>query len=347
MRTRWALALGACCTWTMAFATTARAQAPAGDTPPAATDGEDEGPFAPKGRTGRLRKTEVKVDEPEEVEHEKPRGAVKLDTVLGFGKIVQRGQAGPDATAFSFVLGGGYRLGRSFRLGLRLPLTTASVTSGLTGKKESGTALGNVELAAAYIARLGTHTELPIELGLALPTASGDAFDSDIGKQRAAAVNEAAAQSRAFEENALFAPHRFGVVPKVSLEYEKRGLAAAGFTKLQLMFKAGGGSAPEGSRITTNSLSLVSVTGGEVFYDVVGDKLAVGSRAWIALLAKDTIDIDLTAQQESPSKVQLALEPGVRAKLGRWGAGLSYIAPLGGQLGGNMSGVRLLLGGSF
>ena len=351
MRTGWALFAGVVGTgWMMASATPARAEEPAKPAAAPASAEEDEGPFAPKGRTGKLKKTEAKeAAEAPEIEHEKPAGNVGLDVVFGFGKKVEAATTS-DASSISFVLGGSYRLTPELSLGLRVPFTSGSVKLEGQDASQKGTALGNIELEAGYHAKLGAHTELPIELGIAVPTAAGDAFSTDPGKQRAAAVNEVAAQSRAFEDDALFSPHRFGLVPRIGIEHEKEGVELGAYTKAELLFKAGGEALPAelSDTVKQNSLAAVWVTGGEAFYYVWGERIGIGTRAWLAVLAKEAVEVvQKTAQDETPSKVQAALEPTIRGHFGRLRAGIGYIAPLGGQLGGNIAGLRLGVGAQF
>src|SRR5690349_12024215 len=78
--------------------------------PPASTtpEKEEEGPFAPKGRTGKLRE-EGATEEEEKAKGEKPPpppaaekpGSAGLDMVFGFGST--GGTTGPDAIELSVV----------------------------------------------------------------------------------------------------------------------------------------------------------------------------------------------------------------------------------------------------
>jgi hypothetical protein len=324
-----------------------------GEKPPPAED--EEGPFAPKGRTGKLREqqqAETPKDEGGEApgEEEKP-GHVGIDAVIGFGKLAEAGapaSSAPDVTAYSFVIGAGYELSPSFGLSLRFPFTSASIKEAGGDKSESAAAIGNVELAPEYVYRASPTTKIPIELAIVAPTATGDPFAAvtEPEQLRRAAAQDIAAAARGWEDNALFAPHRFGVVPRVGLEYARGAMEIGAFTKYELTFKSGGNDAPPGYKANTG---MTWVTGGSFFYEVLPETLSVGTRAWLTELVTEEIEAPLGPGEASPSKTQFVLEPGVRAKIKMIRPSIGYILPIGGRLGGDakMSGLRIAVAAVF
>lgn len=310
------------------------------DTKPPAENAEDEGPFAPKGRTGKLREEQAantpksEGGEAAEPTAERKPIAVGLDFVYGFGKSSDLRNAAKqnDVSVESFVLGGKYHKG-ALGFGLRIPYSLGDVGV-------STNALGNIELAGEYALELGPSTRLPIELAIAAPTASGDMFKlTDTAATASAAVNVAAAAARGFEENALFATHRLGIIPRVGLDYERGSILTGAYTKLELGVKIGGEAPPGGGNLA--GLTTDWVTGAQFFYEI--GQFQLGARAWLAVLLKEAVNDDAL------SKAQFAVEPAARAKFGPARLGLSYIAPIGGRLSGDTSfgGIRLLIGAEF
>jgi hypothetical protein len=289
---------------------------------------------------GKGEHAEGKGEGGEEGEEKEPKFVAAADMVLGFGNLPEEDGVTPSTLTGSFLLGGKYFFTPEFAIGARWPFTAGSIKEGEASKTE--VAVGNVEVAAEYGVPLTRGLKLPIEVGFAIPTASGDAFDDkDEGKRRRAALNEAAAAARGGENNALFAAHRFGVVPLLGLEYERNHIEAAIWTKMEFLLRVGGASAPP--PIEQKQVAMESVTGAGFFYSFLDDKLAVGTRVWVsAAITEETENPDET---NKPSKVQVVVEPGLKGKFGAFRPSLSYIAPIAGALGDRkVGGVRLVLG---
>jgi hypothetical protein len=331
--------------------------------PPASTtpEKEEEGPFAPKGRTGKLKED---MGPEESSSEDKPKGektapppaadkpgAAGADIVFGFGKT--GGTTGPDAvelSVVSFVLGGGYHFTPEWGGRLRVPFATGKIThvgneaSGFENLNEgyNAAAFGNVELAGSYTLSLGPSTKLPLELAFAVPTASGDRFppSDDLIRGRRYRINAAAQASRGFEEDALFAPHRFGIVPRGAIGYRSGAIETGGFVKVPVLIKVGGGAVPPQvtgqATFALNSTVIAGVVGGDFHYGFADNKIDVGSRAWFTVMSNDYYDVLYTGGSVTqPSKFQFVLEPQVRAHFGAVHAVLGFIWPLGGRLGGD------------
>jgi hypothetical protein len=323
---------------------------------------EDEGRFAPPSKKDAAES--AKEEEDKRPIDRGPKAVIGVDTVIGFGRVPVISADNPsnrvdyDVTVASFVIGARYRFGDVWSLGLRFPMSTASAT--ITGaapsnKDYNAFAIGDVALDVAPTFALTRRLRLLAGVSVALPTAQGDLFagPSERGDRGLAIVNQAAAASRGWEDNALFAPRRFGVSPKLNLSYTFGGARLAGGTKLDLMVKASG-EAPVDPKLanpksteyvpTVRGTTMSWVTDLAFFYDLFDGMLAPGMRAWLAVASAP-----VSLPTVDPSGAQFVLEPAVtgKFKLGqslKLGAGASYIAPLGGPLAGSglaMGGVRL------
>jgi hypothetical protein len=338
--------------------------------PPASTtpEKEEEGPFAPKGRTGKLKEEMAPEGEEQKPEKEKAPpppaperpGAAGADIVFGFGKT--GGTTGPDAvelSVVSFILGAKYNFTPEVGARLRVPFATGKITHvgneastfERLGEGYNAAAFGNIELAGNYTLSLSPSAKLPLELAFAVPTAGGDRFppSDDNARGRHYRINAAAAASRGLEEDALFAPHRLGIIPKASIRYTSGSIDTDGFVKVPILIKTGGENVPPPPTGNTASFALnptviMGVIGGGFHYGFVDNKIDVGSRAWFSFVSNDYYDIIYTGGTVTqPSKFQFVLEPQVRAHVGAIQAVLGFIWPLGGKLGGDqqVNGVRL------
>ena len=322
----------------------AQAQAP---TPPK-KEAEDEGPFSPKGKTGKLREAEQaelapKAEPEAPPPKEKPYG-VGADIVYGIsraGSGTDVGATPVEAKVASIVLGVFYQADPKINARLRFPISTGSISGAddrqFAGTAFSATAVGNVEMGVTYNSEMGPNTKIPLDLGLFLPTANGDRFPppEGNGRQHAYLVNSAAQWSRGLEEDALFAPHRLSLVPKVGLRYAAGGISTGGYVKLPLLMRMGGGdppSPPVGSDdYAIKSFVAQAIIGGSFHIDVSRNKLDVGMRAWLTWMSGEYVERVL-AGSTPPNKIQLALEPQFRAAFGQLKAVLGVILPVGGRL---------------
>jgi hypothetical protein len=294
-----------------------------------------------------------------EEEPEKDHLEAGADIVFGFG----RQEVGADKSfATSFLLGAKYHFVPWFNLGLRWPVMVGSL-AGESGRSAVGN-VGNIELAPEVEIELARGVKLPIELGFALPTAGGDPYNgTDDGARQQAAINEIAAGSRGGEDNALFEPQRFGLVPRIGIELERGPIEASFYTKMELLFKAGGQDPAPVTNLERKSPAAEWVTGASLFWRVLPKHLSIGTRAWVSYAA-----VEPTAQKElpqcsdsvvdnclqpgqtaaEPSKVQFVLDPGIKAQFGAFRSSLSYILPIGGALADKgYGGVRLGLGFAY
>jgi hypothetical protein len=344
---------------------------------------EPDGRFGPKGKTGKLKELEEEheADEEEEDEDENvapdlPRpGYLYLDTVIGFGEtrvVTQPTNPTEISPTASFLIGGGYRIGDVWNIGVRFPISTGENNGPLNPPPVADRdpdlykriAIGGVELELKPHFILNPRTRLPIGLALTIPTATGDIFagPDDRADLGTAIVNQAASQSRGWEDRALFQHKRFGITPSVGLLYrDKMGpgkLDVGGTTKVDIMIRVGGTDPPDATAVNeiqgeVRGVAINWVTKGSVFYELLDGKLTPGLNLWAVIGTAADV-----AGSQDYGGFQLVAEPGVRSHLPftetesiGMDAGLGFILPLGGHLGGgdnaSIFGLRMMAGFFF
>jgi hypothetical protein len=293
----------------------------------------------------------------EEEEEEGDSLKAGVDTVFGFGRL----EPGFDRSyVTSFVLGAQYHFAPYFNLGLKWPVVVGSLAG--EADKAAVANIGNIEIGPEVEIPLTHGIKLPIELGIALPTAGGDPFHpSDEGARRAAQLNEVAARIRGGEETSLFAANRFGLIPRLALEIEKGPIEAGLYTKAELLFKAGGNEPAENTHFERKSPAVEWITGASLYWRAIPKHFSLGVRGWFEYIPVETAErVALPACSESlktnctpegteePSKTKFVLEPSLKFQAGAFRSSLGYILPLAGDLAKDgYGGVRLYLGGVY
>jgi hypothetical protein len=286
-------------------------------------------------------------------EHE-DRFALGVDAVLGWGKVPFAVQNLPgtglqpltysraDQTPTdvqSFILAGSAEVAEHLEVGLRLPFTFATFSPEGSAAR-SATSLGNLELEGAYTVPLGRALKLVAGLGVALPTSAGDEIPEGLAFQPVSAntadaydrwsLSRAAAFARGYEDNALFEPHRLGLIPKVALLYQLRGLTIEPYLKVENL-------------IGTSTLLDASYVGELVGALRVGywvhRRVELAMRGWFNVGFAGTADDKVTAA---------ALEPQIVTRFGPVRPYAGVIVPIAGPPSDNgFVGVRLGLSASF
>ncbi|HEX3345998.1 MAG TPA: hypothetical protein VHS09_15550, partial [Polyangiaceae bacterium] len=221
----------------------------------------------------------------------------------------------------------------------RLPFTFATFSPDGSASR-SATSLGNLELEGEYSLPVGRALKLVGALGVALPTAEGDEFPEGLANQPLSSstagsydrwsLSRAAAFARGYEDNALFEPHRLGLVPKVALVYRFRGLSIEPYVKIENL-------------IGTSTLLDASYVGELVGALRVGywveRHVELAMRGWFNVGFAGTADDKVTA---------VAIEPQVVARFGPVRPYAGVILPVAGPPSDNDAvGVRLGLSGAF
>jgi hypothetical protein len=178
----------------------------------------------------------------------------------------------------SLILGGTLELLEHVSVGLRLPVTFAAFSP--DGSLSRSTAsFGNIELAGSYEAAVARRVALVTSLAVALPTSQGNEIPADLDRAPAARVDVmgydrsslalAAASARGYEDNALFAPNRLGLVPKLTLAYDAYPFRVEPYVRVENLFSTGSPPA-----------YLGEVVGGFRIGYWVERHFEVGLRAW-------------------------------------------------------------------
>jgi len=116
----------------------------------------------------------------------------------------------------------------------------------------------------------------------------------------------------------------------------------SGEAKVALMPKTGGSlsqpTEPGGGKYELKSLAVIPVVGGTASYEVFEQKHLALS-AWALYPLVEPIAYSSNATQ--PSRFQFVLEPKILAQFGRVVPSIGFLIPVGGQLGGNVNGLRI------
>ncbi len=343
--------------------------------PPPSTGGwgvggeEEEGRFAPSGKTGKLKELEeeeARRDAPMGPAELGPPGWAYLDTAIGFGdaRVVVGKSGTTDVTpTASFLIAGGYRFGDTWHVGARFPVSTGYSNGpsdpygfGRDPDEFRQIAVGNVELGVKPAFVVTRHLRLPFGVALTIPSAMGDLHAdannrADLGK---AIVNQAAASSRGFEDRALFEHDRFGITPSAGVWFRDGAIEASAETKVEIMIRTGGNdaqpvAATESARESRDA-SYNWVTALGFFYGFFDGYLAPGTRLWLAVGG-----MSHASNAEDYSGAQFVFEPNVKTtvpftddKSIGMNARVGYMVPMGGHLGGendaSMGGLRVTTG---
>jgi hypothetical protein len=275
-------------------------------------------------------------------------GKAGLDLVLGWGKVpfaVLNAPTGAQpvptysyadkvpSNVQSFILGGSVEVVEHVEVGARLPFTFAGFSpDGTAGR--SATSFGNLEVEGEYGSRVAQGLRLSGSLGLALPTAQGTEVPPDLANAVATQVdqsgydrwslNRAAAAARGYEDNALFEPHRLGIIPKVGLLYRTHGLSIEPYVKLENLVST--------SSSLTNSYVGELVGGLRVGY-WVHKEFEVALRGWVNVGY---------AGADDDKKTTVAIEPQAVLRFGPVRPYLGVIIPFTGPPSdGGFVGLRL------
>jgi hypothetical protein len=265
---------------------------------------------------------EVSTDDPAlQVDEgaQQQRGAnieLTADMVVGYGHVPTLNAALPTTlttgtlasvddtkiTSDSYILGLGWWLRNSLRLGFRLPIAHAQYSPGESKLARGVTALGNLEFSVLYERQLSKSLALIPSLALTLPTAPGSELPAAAqveanpsatygnGTADRYSTLRAAAGSRGFEENPLFSSQRFGIVPRVDLSFRSGKIEIAPFVKMDNLFSSTK-SATEGW--------LGNIVGGASVGVGLAKWLDFGIRAWASYaLQKDGRDDNLLVDVE-------------------------------------------------
>ncbi|HEX7663249.1 MAG TPA: hypothetical protein VF407_01995 [Polyangiaceae bacterium] len=315
-----------------AYATTAAAQREAHETK---GDQNNEAPEDKNKATADVSDESSEPAEKKEGDEVEPKYKLWVDAVFGWGDVPTVNNYPPTTlgttpahtkeethtTSDSYLIGYSYRAGK-LELGARLPIVHANFSPEGLENQRGATTVGNLELFAAYEAKINKRLSIIPELGIALPTAAGDelptgeevqadpnkAYDTNAYDRYSAL--QAASASRGLEESALFESKRLGIIPKIELEYKLKKLTIAPYIKLENMI----------STSSSNEKGYLGelVPGVQANYGLA-KFLDVGLRAW-ASIAFDKEDHDNNAL--------IVVEPQIRGHFGPIHPAIGLLLPV-------------------
>lgn len=299
-----------------------------------------------------------KEKEPEPAKPIKTRKTVGIlaEAIIGFGKAPEpgpgsqttsRGSDNADhggATTFGFILGGHVDVTNPLRLMLRVPLSTGTIKN-YQGQDQNEVALGVPEIAGRL--RLGDpgETEWAIKLGVGIPVAQGNPDITNTSDTRAweqARLQRVVNAANGWHDPELYTLKRVPVSPSLLVIHRSGHLRINGELKAVFLPQVGGDvhqpTAPGGTgTYEYHGLGLWTLLGGSLSYEVY--------KHWYgALAAWVTYEIGRDYTWEGgnpPTPVQFVMEPRILAQFGKVVPSVGFLVPLGGQLGGNIFGLRL------
>jgi hypothetical protein len=320
----------------------------------AETAAENKPPEKPRDTSDVLQGAEGETPGGES-EDEKKEETVALgaDLVLGWGHVPfavenppAEGAAAPTYTrqddvhssVQSLILGASMEIVEHLGVGVRVPFTFASFfPDGSPGR--GAQSFGNVELEGEYGRELRPGLKLYAALGVALPTAAGTEIPE--GQTNASAVlvdapsydrfslSRAAASARGYEDNALFEPHRLGIVPKVGAVYRLKGLSIEPYVKVE------------------NLVAATSQAEGYVGELVAALRVGYEIRNHFEVALKGWVNVGFAGSSDDKT-VAAALEPELVLRFGPLRPYAGAIVPIAGPpLDNAFVGVRLGVGASF
>jgi hypothetical protein len=292
-------------------------------------------------------------EKPKKKEPPPPRKTIGVfaEGLLGVGRAPRPGQLNPDTndnttgpgTSFALMVGGHYDTSTSFRLMLRVPWTIGTVRN--NGRDASTNALGNPELAARLRLSQPGDMEWAVRLGVGIPIAQGNT-DYIGGASDAAGVAQNYLQrfadaSNGWHDQELYAMKRLPITPALLFSWRSDRLRVNGELKSSVMPKIGGSiTSTAGGTLSLPAVAWNVLLGGSASYEVF-EHAHVALAAWARYGFIEQVDYNGGAGASVPSPFQLVIEPKILAQLGHVVPSVGFVLPIGGQLGGDIWGLRL------
>jgi len=318
----------------------------------------DDGRFAPKGATGKLKpKKKAKKEAPIE---EIPRKKINV-----FADILAVWGTPPDpdaqpiydkeesVTGFGLVLGGTYDISPDTSLGIRIPFSRATFENAdrLYDIHFDGAsnALGNPDLIGQYRIKLDPGEFVPIDFGVGLPLAQGDPDPTSTDHPAAAKamVNRTMDAGTGWHDSELYYVGRVPVKVGAGYLLQRVTWNLHGGTKFVAAPKIRGALASEGDLPVDNAANVQEYKYNPVAVRNITEVgagwnpwagLWIGLDAWLGI---DIIDeIERISEATPPSAFNWVLEPGLGYDFEFLKVNLSYIKPIGGRLE-DIQGARL------
>jgi len=322
-------------------------------TDPTENEKSDKGPYTPH-KEDSDEPADPKAGKAPDAGRKRDKLAAFGQLVIGFGKLPMENPSYDDApsgnaTVLGIQVGGRYDVSKELSVGLRIPLTTATVKQS-NGVNQSTTAFGAPELFGEYRVSLNRLTSIPIGFGLGVPVAQGEPDQTSLDRAARAKdeVNRFADATTGWRDSELFQPKHLPIVVGAGIRHERRDWELHGDLKFvvapALSTKVNRPADPSGTgTYKLNALALREVTSLGGSYNFLDKPLFYGGLDF-ALVWTPLQPFKFTSTQNvtEPSSVQAILEPKIGARFGAVAPSVSYMAPLGGRLGHTgIGGVRL------
>jgi hypothetical protein len=325
---------------------------------PAAGETLDEGPFAPSGKTGKLKEEKESVEEKAAVQKRRAKKPFLIfgEVLIGFGKAPFEG-IGPDGpattgkgTVYGLTLGGGYDFSSSFTAGLRAAASNGveeQLGGANKGENQATFALGAPELFAEYRVEAGALTRIPLRFGVGIPVAMGqpDPTSQETDKQAQYRVQLLADAASGWRDGELYQPGRLPITLRGGVDHERTRFSVYAYEKLVLLPKVKGEiTDPDGipgGTYELSSFAVRSVTAAGMTYDIVADKAFLGLDLWGAWDLVEPLSFTSASGAEGRGTFQFALEPRAGGRFGIATPSLGFIVPIGGPLENEMHAFRL------
>lgn len=334
---------------------------------PAQTETFEEGQFVPGKKKPKKAANGEEGEEGEEGEAAEATGEAKAEpekpikvrktvgvfaeAIIGLGKAPEPGPQTPytgDATTFGFMVGGHVDVTNPLRILLRVPVSTGTIKNARTPPADtSETALGVPEIAGRL--RLGepSTTEWAIRLGVGIPIGQGNpdiTATTDTRAWQQARLQRVVNAANGWHDPELYTLKRVPISPALLFLYRGSKVRVNGELKAVFLPQVGGSvadpalSGPTGT-YEYNGLGVWSELGGSISYEAI-------SKGYLALAAWASYEIARDYEWNGgnpPTPFQFVMEPRILAQFGKFVPSAGVIIPLGGQLGGNIVGIRLHL----
>ena len=319
----------------------------------AATD--DEGAFVP----GKEKKEKKAQEQAELAEAEKPKSpkeapvprktiGVFAEGLLGLGSAPVPGAPNVDtddtttgkSTSFGFLVGGHYDLTPAFRLMVRVPWTIGTVIS--NHRDSSINAFGDPELAARLRLSAPGETEWAVRLAVGVPIAQGSTdigSSKDAGGRAQGMLQRVADAADGWHDQELYTLKRLPITPALLFTHRADKFRVNGELKTSVMPKIGGSiTSPPTGTLSLPGVAVNVLLGGSASYEVF-THAHIALAAWARYGIIEQVNYDAAAV--NPTRFQFVAEPKLLAQLGHVVPSLGFVIPIGGQLGGDIWGLRL------
>jgi hypothetical protein len=167
---------------------------------------------------------------------------------------------------------------------------------------------------------------------------------TDRAASEQAGVQRVADAANGWHDPELYAPKRLPLSASLLYTYRTGAFRLGADLKAVVLPSIGSkiatpNFAPSGTgTFESNTLGLIGILGATASYEVI-KRGYLALSTWVVYRAIEPIEY--TSNAASPTPFQFVLEPKILAQFGHVVPSIGYVLPLGGQLGGQITGLRL------